>query len=297
MIMPQQTDLSKEVYILPLNNLIAEKNLFEKSNTIIEKICSEHRVELNTESKKLDEIENNLIDRLVELQKNIYDFFKKHSLCINNIDQGMIEKDDFMLLFHDYCQSLLPYSDPYSYFIPLAFISDETNEKSSKNFGLLFQSYAHLNYFGYIGYEKIGSIERPEKLDVVVTRQKMMDCLSHKTIVYLNIDLHGWEHFPILFGNTIWQLTREENSLSEEEKCERLRLKHEGRQKKNKRERISEDVKIFVWRRDQGRCVKCGSQEKLEFDHIIPVSKGGSSTSRNVQLLCEPCNRSKSNNI
>lgn len=56
---------------------------------------------------------------------------------------------------------------------------------------------------------------------------------------------------------------------------------------------ISEDVKAFVWRRDEGKCVKCGSQEKLEFDHIIPHSKGGSDTERNIQLLCEKCNRSK----
>ena len=52
-------------------------------------------------------------------------------------------------------------------------------------------------------------------------------------------------------------------------------------------------VKISVWRRDEGKCVKCGSQEKLEYDHIIPVSKGGSNTERNIQLLCEKCNRSK----
>ncbi len=60
---------------------------------------------------------------------------------------------------------------------------------------------------------------------------------------------------------------------------------------------ISEDVKAFVWRRDGGKCVKCGSQEKLEFDHIIPFSKGGSDTERNLQLLCEKCNRSKSASI
>ncbi len=60
---------------------------------------------------------------------------------------------------------------------------------------------------------------------------------------------------------------------------------------------IPDDVKIFVWKRDQGKCVKCGSQTNLEFDHIIPVSKGGSNTARNIQLLCESCNRKKSNNI
>jgi hypothetical protein len=56
---------------------------------------------------------------------------------------------------------------------------------------------------------------------------------------------------------------------------------------------IPGDVKNAVWRRDQGRCAACGSSERLEFDHIVPHSRGGSSTYRNVQLLCEPCNRGK----
>lgn len=64
-----------------------------------------------------------------------------------------------------------------------------------------------------------------------------------------------------------------------------------------KRKPLPDDVQIFVWNRDSGRCVNCGSQENLEFDHIIPVSKGGSNTARNVQLLCESCNREKGNRI
>jgi 5-methylcytosine-specific restriction endonuclease McrA len=57
------------------------------------------------------------------------------------------------------------------------------------------------------------------------------------------------------------------------------------------------NVQDSVWRRDQGKCVRCGSQEKLEFDRIIPFSKGGSNTYRNVQLLCKSCNKLKSNKI
>lgn len=60
---------------------------------------------------------------------------------------------------------------------------------------------------------------------------------------------------------------------------------------------IPTQVKISVWRRDCGRCVECGSKERLEYDHIIPVSKGGSNTDRNIQLLCEKCNRKKSASI
>lgn len=63
------------------------------------------------------------------------------------------------------------------------------------------------------------------------------------------------------------------------------------------RQPIPDEVKIFVWQRDSGKCVKCGGRENLEYDHIIPVSKGGSNTERNIQLLCEKCNRSKKDNI
>ena len=60
-----------------------------------------------------------------------------------------------------------------------------------------------------------------------------------------------------------------------------------------RRESIPERVRHEVWRRDQGRCVECGSQERLEFDHIIPLSKGGSNTARNIELRCESHNRTK----
>ena len=61
--------------------------------------------------------------------------------------------------------------------------------------------------------------------------------------------------------------------------------------------RISQVVKDKVWKRDEGKCTQCGSREKLEFDHIIPHSKGGANTYRNIQLLCEKCNRTKSDKI
>lgn len=60
---------------------------------------------------------------------------------------------------------------------------------------------------------------------------------------------------------------------------------------------ISQEVKDLVWNRDGGKCVQCSSNARLEFDHIIPFSKGGSNTYRNIQLLCEECNRKKTNKI
>ena len=72
---------------------------------------------------------------------------------------------------------------------------------------------------------------------------------------------------------------------------------NENSNKEGKREIIPQDVMDKVWNRDGGRCVKCGNQENLEFDHIIPFSKGGSSTYRNIQILCKKCNIEKSNKI
>jgi HNH endonuclease len=60
---------------------------------------------------------------------------------------------------------------------------------------------------------------------------------------------------------------------------------------------IPHDVRIAVWQRDQGKCTECGAQDYLEFDHIIPHSKGGASTIGNMQLLCRRCNLQKSDRI
>ena len=61
---------------------------------------------------------------------------------------------------------------------------------------------------------------------------------------------------------------------------------------------IPTQVKVEVWKRDKGRCVKCGSNINLHYDHIIPFSKCGASTiAANIQLLCATCNLRKHDNI
>ena len=65
----------------------------------------------------------------------------------------------------------------------------------------------------------------------------------------------------------------------------------------DRRERIPDDVRAAVWHRDDGRCVYCGIDWDLQFDHIIPVAKGGGNSAENVQLLCGDCNRQKSDHI
>ena len=63
------------------------------------------------------------------------------------------------------------------------------------------------------------------------------------------------------------------------------------------RQPIPDDVKLLVWSRDGGVCVKCGSSRELHFDHVIPVAKGGGDHAENIQLLCRTCNLSKSDRL
>ncbi len=48
----------------------------------------------------------------------------------------------------------------------------------------------------------------------------------------------------------------------------------------------------------RNRCARCGESLKsksktIHIDHITPLALGGANDRRNIQLLCEPCNRSK----
>ena len=61
---------------------------------------------------------------------------------------------------------------------------------------------------------------------------------------------------------------------------------------------IPSAVKQAVWKRDQGKCIECGSTDNLHFDHILPFSKGGSSVLvKNIQLLCARHNLQKSDKL
>jgi hypothetical protein len=60
---------------------------------------------------------------------------------------------------------------------------------------------------------------------------------------------------------------------------------------------IPAHVRRAVYERDAGRCAwvdergRCGSTSRLEFDHVRPVARGGTSTVENLRLLCGPHNR------
>jgi hypothetical protein len=59
-------------------------------------------------------------------------------------------------------------------------------------------------------------------------------------------------------------------------------------------------VKMRVVRRDNHTCQHCHkhlADNEVEFDHKIPIAKGGSSEEHNIRLTCYECNREKRDNV
>jgi hypothetical protein len=63
---------------------------------------------------------------------------------------------------------------------------------------------------------------------------------------------------------------------------------------------IPSDIMLKVVRRDGQICQICNKpvpDAQVEFDHIIPFSRGGPLTADNFRLTCRPCNRKKRDSL
>ena len=161
--------------------------------------------------------------------------------------------------------------------------------------------------------EKKRIVEEKIKPEIIKIQEKIKNGELLKTSRWsMSIVEPEIKGFPYAYKNALYEFDRddytdEERILliseledKERQKFERLKRKFSLSQEIEetpRREAIPEAVRIAVWRRDERKCAKCGSRKNLEYDHIIPVSKGGGNTVRNIELLCEECNRKKRDNI
>lgn len=87
---------------------------------------------------------------------------------------------------------------------------------------------------------------------------------------------------------------RELVSRAEKQKFAKTTRPRAGSQRPSQNPRyIPARVKRAVYERDQGRCTfigeeghRCGTRARLEFDHILPVARGGRATVENLRLRC-----------
>ena len=54
------------------------------------------------------------------------------------------------------------------------------------------------------------------------------------------------------------------------------------------------NIREFIFKRDNYKCLCCGSLNKLSIDHIEPINKNGKNKISNLQTLCKSCNSRKS---
>lgn len=74
----------------------------------------------------------------------------------------------------------------------------------------------------------------------------------------------------------------------------------ETRNRRTHSRHITHDVMLKVVRRDGQICQICHSpvpDNEVEFDHIIPFSRGGSTTAENLRLVHSTCNNEKSDSL
>ena len=149
-------------------------------------------------------------------------------------------------------------------------------------------------------------------LDLPLHTVRKFDTLEELT--RLNAALAGdtplrwWRGGPMdrpcyLFGRWVWELKPSEVVASEEglallffEVAEKDQHRHDrlahdfcAREAVMTVGAVSKEVRVAVFRRDHGKCAKCGSAEHLDFEYITPPAQGGTATAGNVQMVCEKC--------
>jgi hypothetical protein len=72
----------------------------------------------------------------------------------------------------------------------------------------------------------------------------------------------------------------------------------------NSERHVPASVRREVWRRDGGRCTftsdeghRCGTTRGLQYDHVVPVARGGESSVDNVRLLCRAHNQYEADRV
>ena len=145
-----------------------------------------------------------------------------------------------------------------------------------------------------------GTLTRNGKFHIAAQDYKLRKRDAEKVRVYEKIKSGIWAY------NGVFKLTDSWTESDGKRKVFKFRLEaiSDGDIKSKKqlklinRRIIPTKIKREVWKRDGGKCVKCGAKDNLHFDHIIPFTKGGTSiTSENVQILCARHNIQKSDNI
>lgn len=106
----------------------------------------------------------------------------------------------------------------------------------------------------------------------------------------------------ILKSNKAYKIKNREKTLRDQKEYSRVhkeqtrsRCRTRRAKKKEINERFSHNEEKITRNIFKHKCFNCGHKDKLCIDHNYPLSKGFPLTLKNAVLLCDSCNKSKSN--
>lgn len=77
------------------------------------------------------------------------------------------------------------------------------------------------------------------------------------------------------------------------------KLTSNSKRRAQKRKTATSNISIYISKlfAEQNYCYYCKSSDKLQIEHLIPLSRGGGHTEDNVTLACKACNLQKGNKL
>jgi hypothetical protein len=149
-----------------------------------------------------------------------------------------------------------------------------------------------------------------EAAEGALSRRAWLRLLDEQTEEPVLVAELGGRRYWLFHGDPYWEqegldaedvkalvLDRERRKQRQLDRAHGLMAREAEPQVKSGRTRIPRDLRLAVFERDSGRCAECGATALLQFDHVIPLALGGSSSEANLQLLCDECNQHKGASI
>lgn len=203
---------------------------------------------------------------------------KKYDRCSLDalLDEVIAQRGEFMTLFEKLEKNRVLFKD---YQDKLSFMCSEATEEDAKVWNVSYDQYLKIEERLFTKQQ----IKPPLDCKII--------CIASYTSPKGRNRYSKKAEYSIADVERHFQILQHQAALQNTEQIKRKRA----------RAQMTDKLRYMILRRDGFRCKICGRTAadgvKLHVDHIIPVSKGGTTSPDNLRTLCDACNLGKSDMI